>query len=93
MTLNIEGLTVRYRTPDGDVTALADVSLSLAPRRTLEARVEPLAQPVSHQVNSDHEQAHGKARRQGDPWRAVDELARLGDHQSPVGARRLGTEA
>ena len=33
MTLNIEGLTVRYRTPDGDVTALADVSLALAQLR------------------------------------------------------------
>jgi peptide/nickel transport system ATP-binding protein len=35
MTLNIEGLTVRYRTPGGDVTALADVSLSVGQRRTL----------------------------------------------------------
>ena len=35
MTLAIEGLTVRYRTPGGDVTALADVSLSLAQRKTL----------------------------------------------------------
>ena len=35
VTLNIEGLTVHYRTPDGDVTALADVSLSLAQGRTL----------------------------------------------------------
>jgi peptide/nickel transport system ATP-binding protein len=35
MTLAIEGLTVRYRTPGGDVTALADVSLSLAQRQTL----------------------------------------------------------
>ena len=35
MTLAIEGLTVRYRTPGGDVTALADVSLSLAKRQTL----------------------------------------------------------
>ena len=35
MTLNIEGLTVRYRTPGGDVTALADVSLSVSQQRTL----------------------------------------------------------
>ena len=35
MTLSIEGLTVRYRTPGGDVAALADVSLSLAQRQTL----------------------------------------------------------
>jgi peptide/nickel transport system ATP-binding protein len=35
MTLAIEGLTVRYRTPGGEVTALADVSLSLAQRQTL----------------------------------------------------------
>ena len=35
MTLAIEGLTVRYRTPGGDVAALADVSLALAQRQTL----------------------------------------------------------
>ena len=35
MTLAIEGLTVRYRTPGGDVAALADVSLALAQRPTL----------------------------------------------------------
>ncbi len=35
MTLTIEGLTVRYRTAGGDVTALADVSLALAQRQTL----------------------------------------------------------
>ena len=31
MTLTIEGLTVRYRTPGGDVTALTDVSLARCP--------------------------------------------------------------
>jgi peptide/nickel transport system ATP-binding protein len=35
MTLAIEGLTVRYRTPGGDVAALTDVSLALAQRQTL----------------------------------------------------------
>jgi len=35
MTLNVEGLTVRYQTPGGDVMALADVSLAVAEHRTL----------------------------------------------------------
>jgi peptide/nickel transport system ATP-binding protein len=35
MTLNVQGLTVHYRTPGGDVLALADVSLAVAPHRTL----------------------------------------------------------
>ena len=35
MTLNVEGLTVGYRTPGGDVMALADVSLAVAEHRTL----------------------------------------------------------
>jgi ABC-type glutathione transport system ATPase component len=35
MTLAVEGLTVRYRTPGGDVTALADVSLAVTKGRTL----------------------------------------------------------
>ena len=35
MTLDVEGLTVGYRTPGGDVMALADVSLAVAEHRTL----------------------------------------------------------
>ena len=35
MTLDVEGLTVGYRTPGGDVMALADVSLAMAEHRTL----------------------------------------------------------
>ena len=35
MTLDVEGLTVGYRTPGGDVMALADVSLAVAEHHTL----------------------------------------------------------
>jgi peptide/nickel transport system ATP-binding protein len=35
MTLNVESLTICYRTPGGDVMALADVSLAVAQHRTL----------------------------------------------------------
>jgi peptide/nickel transport system ATP-binding protein len=35
MTLAIEGLSIRYRTPGGDVAALSDVSLALSRGRTL----------------------------------------------------------
>src|SRR5215813_9298453 len=35
MPLSIEGLSVRYRAPGGDVTALSDVSFALGKGRTL----------------------------------------------------------
>ena len=55
----------------------------------LQPRVEPFARAVAEQVDADHQQAHRKAGRERDPRRAVEEGARLGDHQPPVGARRL----
>ena len=64
-------------------------TLPMAPQ----ARIEPLAQAVADQVDADDQQAHGEARRQRDPGRAVDELACLGDHEAPIGARRLRAEA
>jgi ABC-type glutathione transport system ATPase component len=35
MTLAIEGLSIRYRAPGGDVNALSDISLSVTKGRTL----------------------------------------------------------
>ena len=52
MTLTIEGLTVRYRTAGGDVTALADVSLALAQRQKPNVIVLDLMMPVMDGFNS-----------------------------------------
>src|SRR3954452_8330142 len=82
MTLTIEGLTVRYRTAGGDVTALADVSLALAQRQTLAVVGESgagegtIALAVKGLLPSDPQGAAGRILFQGGDVLALDRETR-----------------
>src|SRR5262245_57681816 len=55
--------------------------------------VEDIAQAVAQKIEAHHDQENGKARRQRGPPGFGQELARFGDHATPLRLRRRGAEA
>src|SRR5215472_14103190 len=55
--------------------------------------IEDIAQAVAQKIEAHHDQENGKARRQRGPPGLGQELARFGDHATPLRLRRRGAEA
>src|SRR5438132_829717 len=60
---------------------------------SLELWIERVAQPVAHEIESEHGDENRETRESHHPGRALDELERVGEHRAPLGRRRLRPQA
>src|SRR5436190_598996 len=55
---------------------------------SLELWIERVAQPVAHEIESEHSDENRKTRESHDPRRSLYELQRIGEHRAPLGRGR-----
>ncbi|MCY1249342.1 hypothetical protein D9M72_628650 [compost metagenome] len=56
-------------------------------------RIEPVTQAVTEKIKPKHGKEDGEAGKNCSPWRADNELTRIGEHITPAWFRRTDTEA